>query len=100
MRRTTVEPVGIKTSNIPRKLRPAPARRNENGWSKFLRGAFAGKWRSVMFSRLVLGATLMLAATPGLAGPCTQRIAELEKSIVAKHEGAGPALAAPSTTGS
>jgi hypothetical protein len=53
-----------------------------------------------MFYRLVLGATLMLAATPGLAGPCTQRIAELEKSIVAKHEGAGPALAAPSTTGS
>jgi len=53
-----------------------------------------------MFHRLVLGASLILAATPTLAGPCTDRIAELEKSVVAKHEGAGPALNAPSTTGS
>jgi hypothetical protein len=35
-----------------------------------------------------------------LAGECTQRITELEKAISAKQEGAGPALAAPTTTGS
>ena len=53
-----------------------------------------------MFYRLVLGATFALVATPVLAGPCTERIADLEKSVTAKHEGAGPAITAPSTTGS
>ena len=53
-----------------------------------------------MIYRLVLGVTLVLAATPVFAGPCTERLAELEKAITAKHEGAGPALGAPATTGS
>jgi hypothetical protein len=35
-----------------------------------------------------------------LAGPCTQRLADLEKSITAKQEGGGPALNTPATTGS
>ena len=48
---------------------------------------------------LYLAALGVIAAGPGLAGPCTQRIAELEKATSAKHEGAGPALANPSTTG-
>jgi hypothetical protein len=34
------------------------------------------------------------------AGPCTDKIAEVEKSITAKHEGAGPTLSGPTTTGS
>ena len=42
----------------------------------------------------------LVLATPVFAGPCTERIAELEKSLTAKHEGAGPALSAPATTGS
>lgn len=54
-----------------------------------------------MVSRIILGTTLALVSgTPGLAGPCTQRLAELEKSISARQEGAGPALEAPTTTGS
>jgi hypothetical protein len=53
-----------------------------------------------MIYRLVLGVTLVLAATPVFAGPCTERLAELEKAITAKHEGAGPALGAPATAGS
>jgi hypothetical protein len=53
-----------------------------------------------MLGRVVLSAALAFAVTPVFAGPCTERIAQLEKSVVAKHEGAGPALAAPGTTGS
>ncbi|HEY0439164.1 MAG TPA: hypothetical protein VGD36_03750 [Xanthobacteraceae bacterium] len=46
-----------------------------------------------MISRIVVCSTLVLAwATPALAGPCTQRVLELEKSVTAKLEGAGPAL--------
>jgi|GEM_PF-4067064 len=54
-----------------------------------------------MVSRIILGTILALVSvSPGLAGPCTQRLAELEKSISARQEGAGPALDAPATTGS
>jgi hypothetical protein len=54
-----------------------------------------------MVSRIILGTTLALVFVgPGFAGPCTQRIADLEKSISARQEGAGPALDAPATTGS
>ena len=54
-----------------------------------------------MVSRIILSATLALVyVSPGLAGPCTQRLADLEKSISARQEGAGPALDAPATTGS
>ncbi len=53
-----------------------------------------------MVSRMILGATLAFALVgPGYAGPCTQRLADLEKSITAKQEGAGPAVEAPATTG-
>jgi hypothetical protein len=54
-----------------------------------------------MVSRIILGTILAFVSVgPGLAGPCTQRLAELEKSISARQEGAGPALDAPATTGS
>jgi hypothetical protein len=54
-----------------------------------------------MISRIILGTTLaFIFAGPGFAGPCTQRIADLEKSISARQEGAGPTLDAPATTGS
>ncbi|MGF9756103.1 hypothetical protein AAII07_12925 [Microvirga sp. 0TCS3.31] len=54
-----------------------------------------------MVSRTILGATLALVLVgPVLAGPCTQRLADLEKSISAQQEGAGPALDASATTGS
>jgi hypothetical protein len=54
-----------------------------------------------MVSRITLGTILALASvSPGLAGPCTQRLADLEKSISARQEGAGPALDASATTGS
>ncbi len=47
-----------------------------------------------MFGRCLLGSTIVLTlASPALAGECTQRIMDLGKSITAKHEGAGPALA-------
>jgi hypothetical protein len=53
-----------------------------------------------MLTRTVLGTTFALVlTTSGIAGPCTQRLADLEKSITAKQEGAGPALANPTTTG-
>jgi hypothetical protein len=71
-----------------------------NGWTEFLVTGHIGKWRPVMLHPLILGSTLALAALPAFAGPCTEKVAELEKSILAKHEGAGPALSAPSTTGS
>ncbi len=55
-----------------------------------------------MLARCLLSSTMVLIlASPALAGPCTQRIADLGKAITAKHEGAGPALAnTPATTGS
>jgi hypothetical protein len=54
-----------------------------------------------MGSRIVFSSMLALAlAGPAFAGPCTQRLADLEKSITAQQEGAGPTLANPTTTGS
>ncbi len=55
-----------------------------------------------MFRHILLSSTVALIwASPALAGPCTQQIADLGKAITAKHEGAGPALAnGPATTGS
>lgn len=54
-----------------------------------------------MISRIILSTTLaVILVSPGFAGPCTQRLADLEKSISARQEGAGPALDAPATTGS
>ena len=54
-----------------------------------------------MVSRIILSATLAFVyISPGLAGPCTQRLTDLEKSISVQQEGAGPALDAPATTGS
>jgi hypothetical protein len=54
-----------------------------------------------MVSRLAISSAFILAlATPAFAGPCTQRLAELEKSLTAHQEGAGPALSQPSATGS
>jgi hypothetical protein len=51
--------------------------------------------------RLLIGSAVALfSVSPVIAGPCTQKIADLEKSISAKQEGAGPALAAPATTSS
>jgi hypothetical protein len=53
-----------------------------------------------MFRPLVIGSTIAFLASPVLAGPCTQRIADLEKAVTARQEGSGPALSVPSTTGS
>jgi len=51
--------------------------------------------------RLILIAAVLSLPTAAIAGPCTAQIAELEKSITAKQEGAGPARSPPaSTTGS
>ena len=55
-----------------------------------------------MFGRIFLGSTLaLILVSPGFAGPCTERLAELEKSVTAAQEGAGPAItgATPTTTG-
>jgi hypothetical protein len=54
-----------------------------------------------MVSKILLGTSLaFVLATSGIAGPCTQRLADLEKSVTARQEGAGPALENPVTTGS
>lgn len=54
-----------------------------------------------MVGRVILSSALLaLLTTPVLAGPCTQRLAELEKAITARQEGAGPPLADPKATGS
>jgi hypothetical protein len=54
-----------------------------------------------MVGRIILGtAFAVILVSPGFAGPCTQRLTDLEKSISARQEGAGPALDAPATTGS
>jgi hypothetical protein len=50
---------------------------------------------------LLIGSALLFAfGTPVMAGPCTQRIADLEKNLTAQQEGGGSALAQPKTTGS
>lgn len=52
-----------------------------------------------MVGRIVLSSALVfILAGPVVAGPCTQRIAELEKSITATQEGSGPAMSTPTTT--
>jgi hypothetical protein len=54
-----------------------------------------------MIGRIILGtAFAVILVSPGFAGPCSQRLTGLEKSISARQEGAGPALDAPATTGS
>ncbi|HLM41297.1 MAG TPA: hypothetical protein VK434_17105 [Microvirga sp.] len=50
-------------------------------------------FRPIIFSLAIL-------VSPAVAGPCTQQIADLEKSVTATQEGSGPALTTPSTTGS
>ena len=46
-----------------------------------------------------VGSTLACAlASSAFAGPCTQRIADLEKAATARHEGAGPTLSGSATT--
>ena len=53
-----------------------------------------------MLNRLLLISTpVLILGTPVSAGPCMDRIAEIERSITAKHEGTGPALSGPTTTG-
>ena len=47
----------------------------------------------------LLAATVVaLMGGSALAGPCTDRVAELGKSVTASYEGAGPALTADATT--
>ncbi|MDF2688528.1 MAG: hypothetical protein K0Q80_1493 [Microvirga sp.] len=54
-----------------------------------------------MLNSIILGTALvLLLAGSATAGPCTQRLADLEKSISTKQEGAGPALDPSTTTGS
>jgi hypothetical protein len=53
-----------------------------------------------MFRPLIISSTVAFLVTPVMAGPCTQRIADLEKAVTAQQEGAGPALSSPTTTGS
>jgi hypothetical protein len=51
--------------------------------------------------RIVLSSVIGLSLVgPVLAGPCTQRLADLEKSITAKQEGGGPALGNSTPAGS
>src|SRR4051812_11094825 len=50
--------------------------------------------RRSLMSKLVITASLLaLSCGPALAGPCGQQIAELEKALLARHEGAGTILA-------
>jgi hypothetical protein len=50
--------------------------------------------RRSLMSKLVITASLLaLSCGPALAGPCGQQIAEFEKALLAKHEGAGTILA-------
>lgn len=54
-----------------------------------------------MVGKILLGTVFALAlSSPVIAGPCTERLAALEKSYLAKQEGAGPTVDAPSATGS
>src|SRR5215203_24816 len=53
-----------------------------------------------MKTRLILIAATLWLPTAAAAGPCSDRIADLEKSITAKQEGSGPSLSpSASTTG-
>jgi hypothetical protein len=54
----------------------------------------------IMFRPIIFGLVLAFLVSPAVAGPCSQRIADLEKSVTATQEGSGPALTTPSTTGS
>ena len=54
----------------------------------------------IMFRPVIFGSILILLVSPAVAGPCTQRIADLERSVTATQEGSGPALTTPSTAGS
>ena len=47
----------------------------------------------------VATALAVLFASPVFAGPCTQRIAELEKAISAKQEGVGLRFRTPQASG-
>jgi hypothetical protein len=54
--------------------------------------------RSIMSKLVITASLLALSCGPAMAGPCGQQIAELEKALLAKHEGAGTALSeAPRT---
>ncbi|MEJ1160676.1 hypothetical protein [Prosthecomicrobium sp. N25] len=49
----------------------------------------------------ILVLAIVAAATPAVAGPCTQRLADLEKTIGARNEGGGPAIEGnPAVSGS
>ncbi len=51
-----------------------------------------------MLHRLsLISAAVLVLGTPVSAGPCTDRIAEIEKSVTARHEGAGPTLSGQTT---
>jgi hypothetical protein len=50
-----------------------------------------------MYKCFALAATLGLMAAPVVAGPCSEMIVDMEKSITAKHEGATAPPVAPST---
>jgi len=53
-----------------------------------------------MVGKILLGTALVLVlSSPSLAGPCTERLAALEKSFLAKQEGGGPAVDPTATTG-
>lgn len=53
-----------------------------------------------MVGKILLGTALALILSgPSFAGPCTERLASLEKSFLAKQEGGGPAMDTPATTG-
>ncbi len=51
-----------------------------------------------MKTRLILIAATLWLPTAAAAGPCSDRIAELEKSITAKQEGSGPSLSPSAST--
>ena len=54
-----------------------------------------------MLDRIVLSSALLLLVTSSaFAGPCTQRIAALEKSMAVSQQGSASAPASPDTTGS
>jgi hypothetical protein len=75
------------------------AGRNDEEPDVLVRGA--SKLEASMIGRCVLvSAFVLVSASPVLAGPCSERLAELEKSITASQEGAGPVLEAPAATGS
>lgn len=53
-----------------------------------------------MVGKILLGtAFALILSGPGFAGPCTDRLAAMEKSVLAKQEGGGPPVDTPATTG-